>query len=70
MHERVVNVGRPPMMVVGKGDALAEGCIVELVWLTREDKNRGFERYGGGEGRIHQAVGERLEVFQRYFRRA
>ena len=48
MHERVVNVGRPPMMVVGKGDALAEGCIVELVWLMREDKNRGFEIYGEG----------------------
>ena len=48
MHERVVNVGGLPMMVVGKGDALAEGYIVELVWLTREDKNRGFERYGKG----------------------
>ena len=58
------------MMVVGEGDTLAKGCTVELAWLVGEDKNRGFERYGGGGGRIRQAVGERLEFFQRYFRRA
>ena len=60
------------MMVVGKGDALAEGCIVELVWLTGKTKTGVLSDMEGGrgEGRIHQAVGEMLEVFQRYFKRA
>ena len=55
MHERVVNVGRSPMMVVGKGDALAEGCIVELVWLTGKTKTgvlSDMEGGGGGGGFI------------------
>ena len=66
MHGRVVNVGSSPMMVVGEGDALAKGCIVELLWLAGEDKNKGFEKYGREEdsSSCRREAGGFSEIFQ------